>query len=330
MSSQRALIALEKLELMASVQGARAAADPFFLSASLVTALFTRKGILVATLGAASLAEGDRAGASLVSRACLEALQNAHRTGKAYLDGLLPEFVPVAVAGDPPHISDAVRLQQQIRYGFESGELGRFDDARTEELARLAPIAATTGVANAAWHYPQVLLDFIAGQLSTLQAHQPIATGGSRAAAVAAVLAATEAAEDIIARIRGFYISASDDGDRTPELKRIGLQPRRLPGEASDGIVPGTPGTATLNAAARTLTITTLPERANSIHVYRQKVATPTTPAGEPELAGVSLSTTVSFTQIGPMDAGVTYEVWVVGYDGTDEGPEGNHLVVTG
>ena len=330
MSSQRALIALEKLELMASVQAGRAAADPFFLNTPLLTLLGTRKAMLVAVIGAASLAEGDRAGASAVCRACFDVLENAHRTGKAYLDGLMPEFVPVAAAGDPPHISDALRLQQHNRYGFESGELGRFDDARTEELARLAPIAATTGVANPAWHYPQVLLDFIAGHHSTLQAHQALATGGSRAAAVAAVLEATEAAEDIIARIRGFYISASDAGDRTPELKRIGLQPRRLPGEASDGVVPGTPGNATLNAAAHTLTIAALPERANSIRVYRQKVATPTTPAGEPELAGVSLSTTVNFTQIGPMDAGVGYEVWVVGYDGTDEGPEGNHLVVTG
>lgn len=330
MSSQRALAALEKMQLAVFVQGLRSPADPFFLNASLFNALQTRLNTLAATISAASLAEGDRAGSSAICRASLDALQSAHRAGKAYIDGLLPEFVPVAAAGDPPHISEALRLQQHERYGFAGGELGRLDDARTEEMARLAPMAAVTPVANPAWHYPQTLLDFMAGHYATLQAHQPLATGGSRAAAVAAVLAATEAAEAIIARVRGFYISASDEGDRTPELKRIGLQPRRQAGEASAGTVPGTPGNATLDEAAHTLTIAVMPEDANSIHVYRQKVATPTTPAGEPELAGVSVSTTVSFTQIGPMEAGVTYEVWVVGYDGTHEGPEGNHLVVTG
>ena len=281
-------------------------------------------------IGAASLAEGDRAGASAICRACADALEKAHRVGKNFIDGLLPDFIPVAVAGDPPHISNAKRLQLHERYGFAGGVIGEFDDARKEDLARQAPIAAATAVDNPAWVYPQPLLDFIAGHYATLHAHQSLATGGTRQQAVAATLAATEAAEDIIARLRGFYISASDDGDRTPELKRIGLQPRRLAGEASSGTVPDAPANATLDALAKTLTIPTLPANAKSIRCYRQKVAVGAIPAGPVEVCGVSISTTVNYTQSGPLDVGTGYEVWVVGYDGTDEGSPGNRIAVTG
>ena len=330
MSSQRALEALEIMELMASVQATRSGNDPFFLSTTLFNLLHARKSTLAAFLGAASLAEGDRAGASAICRACLETLEKSHRAGKNFIDGLLPDFVPVAVAGDPPHISDAKRLQLHEHYGFASGVIGDFDDARKEALARQAPIAAAVAVDNPAWAYPQPLLDFIATHYAMLQAHQSLATGGTRQAAVAATLAATEAAEDIIARVRGLYISASDDGDRSPELKRVGLQPRRLPGEASSGTVPDAPANAVLDAVARTLTIATMPANANSLRCYRQKVAVGATPAGPVELCGVSVSTTVSYAQSGPLDAGVGYEVWVVGYDGRDEGSPGNRVAVTG
>ena len=330
MSNQRALAALEILELAGNAQALRSQNDPFFLTITLSNLLQSRRSTLAAVIGAASLAEGDRAGASAICRACLETLEKGHRAGKNFIDGLLPDFVPVAVAGDPPHLSDAMRLMLHERYGFEGGVIGEFDDARKEALARQAPIAAGVTVDNPAWVYPQPLLDFIAGHYATLQAHQSLATGGTRQQAVAATLAATEAAEDMIARVRGFYISASDAGDRTPELKRIGLQPRRLPGEASSGTVPDAPANAVLDTVAKTLTIATMPANANSLRCYRQKVAVAPAPAGPVELCGVSVSTTVSYTQSGPLDAGVGYEVWVVGYDGTDEGSPGNRIAVTG
>jgi hypothetical protein len=59
-------------------------------------------------------------------------------------------------------------------------------------------------------------------------------------------------------------------------------------------------------------------------------VAVAPAPAGPVELAGVSISTTVSYVQVGPLEAGVGYEVWLVGYDGTDEGSPGTRIAVTG
>lgn len=330
MSNQRSLEALEKLELIAAVQATRTPTDAFSLTTALFNLVHSRKSTLAAVISAASLAEGDRAGASAICRACLDTLAVGHRAGINYLAGLLPASIPVVTAGDPPHISEPLRLQQYERYGFESGEVGRFTDARIEEMARLAPVAAATAVDNPAWHYPQALLDFIAGHYATLQAHQTLATGGSRVAAVAAVAEATDAAEAAIARVRGFYISASDDGDRTPQLKRIGLQPRRLPGEAGPGVVPGVPGTAVLDSVAKTVTIPAMPEDASSIHCYRQKLAAGATPAGPVEMAGISLSTVVGYIQAGPLLPGAEYEVWVVGFDGVEEGSPGNRLRVVG
>jgi hypothetical protein len=199
-----------------------------------------------------------------------------------------------------------------------------------EELARLVPIAAATPVDNPGWHYPQPLVDHFAAHYATLQAHQALATGGLRTEAVQRVDEATDAAEIIIARVRGFYISASDEGDQTQQLKRIGLQPRRDAGQGSSGVVPDAPADATLDAAAKTLTIPTLPANANSIHCYRQRVAAGATPAGPVELAGISVSPTVSYVQLSPLAPGVDYEVWVVGYDGTDEGSPGNRIAVRG
>ena len=329
MSSKRALEALETLQLAVNLNVTRPPADPFLFAPAFANTAQTRMMALSSAIMAASFAEGDRAGASGICRACLDALEKTHRAGWWFLSGLLPEFIPVP-AGDPPNISDSVRLQQFERYGFPSGEVGEMNDARTEEMARISGSAATTGVANPAWHYPQVLLDFISTHYQILQAHQGLATGGSRQVAIAAVNTALESGEDMIARIRGVYIAASDDGDRTPQLKRIGLQPRRLPGEAGNGIVPDAPANATLDAVAKTLSIPVLPANANSIRAYRQKVAVGATPAGPVELAGVSISTTVSYTQSGPMEAGVGYEVWLVGYDGTDEGSPGTRLAVMG
>ena len=48
---------------------------------------------------------------------------------------------------------------------------------------------------------------------------------------------------------------------------------------------------------------------------------------GDPEIAGVSNTTTVSVTQIaGPLTPGATYEFWLVGVNSQGEGPQSNHV----
>lgn len=329
MSNLRALEALEILELIAAADDLRASGDPFKLptgSALLLrNVVNARRATLAANIGAASLAEGDRAGASLASRMALTNLEKAHRFGYKYIAGLTPDWVTLE-SGAGPYISDSLRLQQFHRYGFVGGNVGEFTDARTEELARQVPIAAAVSLSNVQWHYSADLQDYIAGQLTLVDAYASLATGGTRELATDAVNTAADEGELVIARVRGHYIGASDMTDRTPELKRIGLQPRRQPGEAGGGVVPDAPGTAVYDAAANTLTVPAIPGNANSLRAYRKRTA-PT--AGPLELAGISLNTTVSLVMAGPLDADATYEAWVVGYDGNDEGPEGNHVTIT-
>jgi hypothetical protein len=123
--------------------------------------------------------------------------------------------------------------------------------------------------------------------------------------------------------VRLFYCSASDDGERTPELAKINMQPKRAPGEAQPQPLPDAPGTATFNAATRELTIPALPDHASFLRSKRQ-------PAGGPETdAGVSNDTTVSVVQLGPLTPGVSYSVWVVGVNSRGEGPESNKITFT-
>lgn len=142
--------------------------------------------------------------------------------------------------------------------------------------------------------------------------------------ATAALVTATQEATDLIARVRGAYISGSDLSDRTPELARIGLQPRRLPGEAGNSLRPDAPGTAVYDAAAKTLSLPGLPANSTSLRAYRQAAG------GARELCGISLTATVSVVMTSPLNPGVTYEVWAVGVLTDREGPESNRVAVTG
>ena len=324
MMNLRALLALERLDLAFAVDSGRAGGDPFKFNGTLQGLVNGRRIDLATKLAASSLAEGDRAGASLTCRMCFERLEVLERAGFRYLDGLLPDSIADLALGNGPFIADPVRLQIMESYGYEGGIAGVFTDARTEALAKQAAIAGLLVRGNPNWNYPADLLSAIAISLSTLEAYQPLATGGSRQVATQVANAAMEAAEDAMARVRGYYISASDDGDRTPELARIGLQPRRLPGEASSGTTPDAPGTAVLDLVAKTLTIPALPANSSSIRAYRQPNG------GARELCGVSLTPTVSLVMASPLDPGITYEVGVVGVLADHEGPESNRVTVVG
>ncbi len=206
-----------------------------------------------------------------------------------------------------------------ITYGWDGGLLGEFNDARVEFLANQA-ITATPQIANTAHRYPTALLDLITAQLAIVNATQPTATGGTAQLATAEQDEALRLMEAVTSRVRFYYCSASDDREKTPELARIGFQPKRDPNAAQAQPLPDPPGPTTFNAATQSLALESLPAHATSLRAYRQAAR------GQPELAGESDTTTVSVTQSSPLTPGVTYDLWLVGLNSRGEGPESNHV----
>lgn len=253
------------------------------------------------------ITEGGRAGASLAARTALDTLKGHVRDGYNFVKGL-----------GSYQITAADRLAVLVSYGWESGEVGDFTDARIESLANQA-ITATPLIANAAYRYPAALLGLITAQLAIVNANQPTATGGTAETATNLRNIALELLRTANDRVRFFYCSASDDEDQTTELAKIGKQPRRDAGAAS-GPVPGAPGAATFDATAKTLSVPAMPSGATTLRAYRKPAG------GVAELAGTSTSTTVSVVGVGPLTVGVTYELWVAGHNSDGDGPESNHL----
>ena len=216
-------------------------------------------------------------------------------------------------------MSAAQRIHMMEVYLFGGGEVGDFTDLRILDMARQVPTALNLAMPNPAWHYPQPLVDHIALQLATAESAQTIAEGGDTSVAIDVRNERADLAEAVIARVRFKYCGASDDGDATVELRKIGMKPR---GSGGTGAVPGAAGPAVYNAVAKTLTVSALPADSISIRAYRKLL-----PEGDTELCGVSISPTVSIAQATPLLVG-DYEVWVVGFDGDDEGPESPHITV--
>lgn len=295
---------IELAELAQFVDDGRDAADLFKLPAWLRTLLNVRLADLKAKDAATLLTEGDRATASGRMRAALDQLTLLLRDGYNFIQGI-PSFA----------ISSPDRLGVFTAYGWESGLVGEFTDARVESLANQA-IVATPAIPNAAHRYPTALLDFITAQLALVNANQPLATGGTAQAATAARDAALVLLQLATERVRSYYCCASDDKDQTPELAKIGRQPRRDPGQSGPPL-PSEPGAATFDATALTLTIPALPDHATTIRAYRKPAG------GVAELASTSPTNVVA---VGPLTPGVTYEFWLVGHNTSGDGPESNHV----
>jgi hypothetical protein len=209
-----------------------------------------------------------------------------------------------------------------ISHGWESGEVGDFDDARIEAMASLA-IAVTPTIANPAHRYPAALITSITDQLQIVNDNQPIAAGGTQAATDARDVA-LELMEAVTERVRHYYCSASDLRTRNPELARIGFRVAHLPGEVNPGSAGAIEGTPVYDPITKQLTIQTFPDRSAFIRAIRQAIG------GAPEPCGVSNTTTVSVVQSSPLTPGTTYEFWVVGVnDAGDEGPESEHVTHT-
>ena len=308
MPNQTSLEQIEIAELTQAVDDGRVAAAPFKLSAALRTLLDTRLAELKTKDVATFSTEGGRATASRLVRGALDQTQKLLRDGYNSLQGL-----------GSYAISDADRLGLLITYGWESGLVGAFDDARIESLANQA-IAVTPSITDPAHRYPAALLTLIAAQLAIVNANQPLATGGSAQSAIDARDTALDLLQRANSRVRFFYCSASDVIDQTAELVQIGRQPRRDQGAAATQPLPGPAGTVTFDATALTLTAPALPDHATTLRAYRRAAG------GPAELAGTSNTATVSVVVLGPLTPGVTYEFWLTGHNSQGDGPESNHV----
>ena len=307
MPTQDSLEQIEIGELIVSEDDGRVAGDAFKLGTALRALVVARLADAKTKDAATFITEGGRAGASLAARTALDTLKGHLRDGYNFVKGL-----------GSYQITAADRLAVLVSYGWESGEVGDFTDARIESLANQA-ITATPLIANAAYRYPAALLGLITAQLAIVNANQPTATGGTAETATNLRNIALELLRTANDRVRFFYCSASDDEDQTTELATIGKQPRRDAGAAS-GPVPGAPGAATFDATAKTLTVPAMPSGATTLRAYRKPAG------GVAELAGTSTSTTVSVVGVGPLTVGVTYELWVAGHNSDGDGPGSNHV----
>lgn len=145
-----------------------------------------------------------------------------------------------------------------------------------------------------------------------------IANGGNRQTLIDARNDKRDILEMWNTRVRGAYIAASDDGEYTKELSKMGLRPKRLSGQAQAEPKPDAPGTGTFDAAGRTLTTPAVPAHATSLIACRQ-------PAGGAAVqTDVSTGTSVSVVTYGPLVPGVTYTFRVEGTNSPGEGPKSN------
>ena len=313
MADQSILEDIETGELIIQVDAGRPAGDPFKLPADLHTLVQTRLTDTITKNAAATMAEGSTAGASVLRSQALTRLNELLHNAYNHI-GAIPS----------DDLSEADRAHVYTAYGWAGGVLGDLQSTvRVEQLANLASSATADASVPAAGKYPAGLVTRIANWLATFDAASLIATGGNRQVLIAQRNAAGELLHAVISRVRLFYGSASDDGDQTPELAKIGMQPRRDPGDAQPLPAPDAPGTATFNPATRELTIPAMPNHATFLRCYRQ-------PAGGPEtVAGVSNTTTVSAVGFVPLTPGVTYDAWVVGANSRGEGPASNRITFT-
>jgi len=293
-------------ELIISVNATRAVGDRFKLLAEDLAELEARLITLRATDQVTLTAEGGRVTAQGFMRTALDTLNALLHDGFNGLQAI-PSY----------EITEAERLGVLTSYGWLQGEIGELTDARIESLANQA-IAVTPTITNPAWRYAAALITRITTELAIVNANQPVATGGSVQGAFDARDLAFEKLKLMTARIRFFYCSASDATDTTPELLRIGMDPRSPRGQS----LPGPALDATLNTTTLELSTPALPEGATSINAMRQAAG------GEPELAGTGEpgSLTVSIVQFSPLTPGVTYEFWIVGHNSQGDGPESNHV----
>ena len=303
---------IETGELIQQVDLLRDPAESFKLSRALLSDHAAALAASKSSNTSSVLAAGDQAGAAQLVTQSREKLAGLLRNGFAYYDSLPEEDLSVAD-----------RTAARVSYGWEQDALGDLKaPSRIRSLAELA-ISATPLIVKPAARYPDSLVGRISNWLAVLSGNESIAAGGSRQ--VLFDKRDTDGAnlEALNSQVRHFYSSASKQRDQTPELARINFQPRRDRGDARPQPLPDGAGTATYDEANRTFTLADMPAHATSLRAYRQAAG------GQPELAGVSASPTISIVGFTPLTPGVVYSGWVVGKNARGEGAASNHLTFT-
>ncbi len=310
MSDQPTYDALQTGALILQVNAARTAPDEFILSTSLASLLTARLADCRSRNAAAEFAASDAVGAAGRVVQANERLAALDRNGNSFLGSVDSESVT------PDSLSAAYTL-----YGFPGGALGDLKDgSRVRQIARKAVEIAATPPATlpVELRWPATLIARLTSWLAIYDANNGIANGGTRQTLIDQRNTARDLLEAAISRVRHAYCSASDAGEFTPELAKIDMQPRRKPGDAQSQPLPEAPGLATLDPAARTLTMPGLPAHATTLAAFRQ------VPGGPIEPAGLSSTSTVSLTANTPLEPGIEYSVWVEGKNSRGFGPKSN------
>ena len=213
-----------------------------------------------------------------------------------------------------------------VAYGWMGDKLGDLEGkARLKTLAEQAVAVAANPPAGvpAAALYPATLVTRISNWLGIIAANQPGSEAGNNELAIDNRNASRDLLHSCNSRVRFFYCSASDDLDQTPELANIGMQPRRDAGDAAVPPKPDGVGPVTFDAGLRVLTAAAMPSHATSLRAYRKPAG------GSAVLAGVSTGLSVPVSSYAPLEADVTYEMWLVGHNAQGEGPASPHVTFT-
>jgi hypothetical protein len=199
------------------VDEARAATDVFKLPEILRDALDERLAEVLTFDSKQQSAGAQRTRSVTQRRDAITKLVEYLKDGFKFIQGI-PRY----------EISETDRDAALSAYGWQGQQLGDLKtDTRILSLARQA-IAISTTVEPAKARYPATLLTLIQDELDTIADSEGTVGVGGRQQATRSRNDALKRLQKIIARIRFYYCSMSDDTDTTAELGKLSLQPRRI------------------------------------------------------------------------------------------------------
>lgn len=228
MPNSDSLRAIAQGELIQTVD-TEAEADSRFKLLAADRALFDeRLASLAAVDNDTALTESNRAGGSAEARAALDRLKTLLRDGYNGIKAIRSSS-----------ITEGKRLEVFTAYGWASGNIGVFNDARTLGLARLA-LDDDLDIDNPAWEYAADLQTDITAQLAVFNDNADDRTGGDRMEATKLRNDAMDLFEKMLSRVRHYLCSASDEVDQAPQLRSYGFKVRKDRGARKAPVPPTT------------------------------------------------------------------------------------------